>query len=180
MNKTSRMNKMKKLILTGIISIFVISAMLVSVNSQTANNKSDSADGQGVLVNEDSTRSDFSLNVRRNPNGKVVGQASMRNPSFKTGNGQNNLIRIEVSCLKVVGNIAIIGGLAKRKDNQAKAEAMYFAVKDNGGGVGEIFRGFYFDDDESTEGDPQRCESIETDILVLEPIVAGNIQVKGK
>ena len=175
------MNKIKKYILTGIISVLVISTMLLTIKSQAVQNR-DTADGQGTLVNEDGTQSQFSFNVRRNPNGKVTGQATIRNPSYKKGNGQNNQIKIDVTCLKVVGNVAIMGGVTKRKDNQAKAEAVYFAVEgndSNGAGENKIFRGFFFDDDESTEGDAQRCESIETDVLVLEPIVSGNIRVKG-
>ena len=83
--------------------------------------------------------------------------------------------------MKVVGNIAVMGGTTKRKNSQAKTEAVYFAVEDNGDAGAEadaIFRGFYFDDDPSTEGDAQRCESIEREVLVLEPITSGNIQVK--
>jgi hypothetical protein len=174
------MKKTKKYILTGILSVLVMSVLLVSVKSLAFNNN-DSADGEGTLVNEDSSRSQFLLNVQRNPNGKVTGQATLRNPSFKPGNGQNNQIKIDVTCLKVVGNIAIIGGTTKRKNNQTKAEAMYFAVEDGGeSGADKIFRGFYFDDDPNTDGDAQLCQTIEPDVLVLEPIVAGKIQVNAK
>jgi hypothetical protein len=44
--------------------------------------------------------------------------------------------------------------------------------------VDKIFRGFYFDNDSATKGDPELCQSLETNVLVLEPIVEGNIQVK--
>lgn len=169
---------MKKYILSGILSALVMSAFLVTVKTLASDEK-ESANGQGTLVNEDGSQSQFSFNVRRNPNGKVIGQATLRNPSFKTGNGQNNQIKIDISCLKVVGDVAIIGGVTKRKNNQAKAEAVYFAVQDNGGAEDRIFRGFYYDDDPATEGDSQRCQTIETEVLVLEPIAAGSIQVGG-
>lgn len=168
---------MKKYILTGILSVLVISGLLVSVKSLAFANES--ADGQGTFVNEDGSRSQFSFNVRRNPNGKVIGQATLRNPSYKAGNGQNNQIKIDISCLKVAGNVAVIGGTTKRKNNQAKAEAVYFAVEDSKTGPDKIFRGFFYDDDPTTEGDAQVCQTIGTDVLVLEPIAAGEIQVTG-
>ena len=165
---------MKKYILTGILSVLVISGLLVTVKSLAFVNES--ADGQGKLVNEDGTKSQFSFNVQRNSNGKVTGQAVLRNPSYKKSNGQTEQIKIDVTCLKITGNIAVMGGTTKRKNSQSKAEAVYFAVED-GGEADKIFRGFYFDDDQATEGDAQLCQSIETDILVLEPVAEGNIQV---
>lgn len=168
---------MKKYVLTGILTVLVISGLLVAVKPLAFGAK-DSADGEGTMINGDSSRSQFLFNAKRNPNGKVTGQATIRNPSFKNGNGQDNQLKIEITCLKVVGNVAILGGMTKRKNNQAKAEAIYFAVQDNGETGDGIFRGFYYDDDPSTEGDPQRCQSIEPEVPVFEPIVAGNIKVK--
>jgi len=176
-----KMKKMKKIILSGIISVLVISGLLVTVKSLAFGDK-DSANGEGTLVNQDGSRSQFSFNVKRNPNGKVTGQATIRNPSFKTGNGQNDQIKIDVSCLKIVGKVAILGGTTKRKNNQANDEAVYFAVEDNGNpgkDVDKIFRGFFFDDDPATKGDPEVCQSLEPNALpALETIVAGSIQVK--
>lgn len=182
MKMIKEMKQMRQIMLSGIVLVLVISGLLVTVRSQSVNDK-DSADGQGTLVNEDGSHSEFTFNVQRNPNGKVVGQATIRNPSFKKNNGQNNQIKIDVSCLKIVGNIAIIGGTTKRKDSQSKAEAVYFAVEGNsdaGRGADKIFRGFFYDDDPATDGDPQRCQSIEVDVPVFEPIAAGKIQVKAK
>ena len=155
--------------------VFVASAMLVTGQQSSG----ESAVGDGTLVNEDGSHSQFSFNVRRNPNGKITGQATLRNPSFRTGNGQNNLIKIDVSCLRVVGNKAIFGGMTKRKNNQAKSEVFYFAVAANGEQGDGIFRGCYFDDDPNTDEDPQRCETLEPEVAVFEPIVAGNVNVRG-
>jgi hypothetical protein len=180
LDKNRKIKKMKKLVILGILTVLVIGGLLTAVKSLTFGAK-DSADGEGTLVNEDKSQSEFTFNVKRNPNGKVTGSATIRNPSYKAGNGQTEKIKINVTCLKVVGNVAVMGGVTKRKTNQAKAEAVYFAVEDNGEAGAEsdaIFRGFYFDDDPSTEGDAQRCESIESNVLVLEPIKAGNIKVK--
>jgi len=170
---------MKKLIISGFLSVLVIGTLLVTVKS-LAFGANDSADGQGTLVNEDKSQSEFTFSAKRNPNGKVTGSATLRNPSYKNGNGQTEKIKIDITCLKLIGNVAVMGGVTKRKNSQAKAEAIYFAVEDNSAGADGIFRGFYFDDDPATDGDPLQCESIEREVLVLEPIVAGNIQVKGK
>ena len=165
---------MKKYILTGILSVLVVSAMLITVKSLAFANES--ANGQGKLVNEDGTKSQFTINVKRNPNGKVTGNATLRNPSYKKSNGQDEQIKIDVTCLKVVGNVAVMGGTTKRKNSQSKAEAVYIAVED-GGAADKIFRGFYYDDDTATDGDAQLCQSIETNILVLEPVAEGSIEV---
>ncbi len=170
---------MKKLIISGILTVLVVSVSFMTVRSLAFGDK-DSADGKGILNNGDSSESEFTFNVKRNPNGKVTGSATLRNPSYKSGNGQSEKIKIDVTCLKIVDNVAIFGGTTKRKSSQAKAEAVYFAVEDNGDAGDRIFRGFYFDDDATTDGDPQRCELIEAYVPVLEPIVSGNIQVKSQ
>jgi len=77
---------MKKIILTGILTVLVMSGLLITVKSLAFGAK-DSAEGQGMLVNEDGSQSEFSFNAKRNPNGKVTGSATIRNPSFKTVNG---------------------------------------------------------------------------------------------
>lgn len=164
---------MKKHILTGILSLFVMFAAMVTAQQPAK----ESADGEGTLVNEDGSQSEFSFNVKRNLNGKVTGKAIIRNPSYKSENGQTDRVKIDVSCLKVVGKVTIFGGTTKRKNNQAKSEAVYFAVEDKGTGGG-IFRGFYFDDDPATEGDAQRCQTLEPGVAVFEPIVSGKIKVK--
>jgi hypothetical protein len=174
------MKKMKKLLLSGILSISVIGGLLVTGKS-LAFYANESANGQGKLVNEDGSQSQYSFNVRRNGNGKVTGQATLRNPSFRAGNGQNEQIKIDISCLKVVGNLAILGGVTKRKNNQASDEAVYFAVQDNGSSgaeIDKIFRGFFYDDDPVTKGDAQLCQTLEPEIFPLEPIAEGNIQVQ--
>lgn len=175
MKKMKDMKNMKKNILTAILSVLFISGSLLTVKSLAFANES--AQGQGKLINQDGSKSEFSFSVKRNPNGKVTGQATLRNPSFKTNNGQNDKIKIDVTCLKVVGNVAFIGGTTKRKDSQAEAEAAYFAVEDNGN-ADKIFRGFFFDDDDKTKGDAQLCETFNLGDLPVEPIAEGSIEVK--
>jgi hypothetical protein len=171
------MKQMKRLILLSMVSLFVVSG-LMTVKS-LAFNGNESVNGQGKLFNQDGSRSEFSFTARRNPNGNVTGQATLRNPSFKAGNGQNDKIKIDITCLKVIGNVAFLGGTTKRKNNQADAEAVYFAVEDNGSKEADkIFRGFFFDDDETTKGEANLCQSFEPGELPVEPIAEGNIEVK--
>jgi hypothetical protein len=99
---------MKKLILPAILLVFVISGLLVTAESLAFGAK-DSAEGQGTLVNEDKTQSEFSFSAKRNPNGKVTGSATIRNPSYKQGNGQTDKIKIDITCLCIEGNVAFLG-----------------------------------------------------------------------
>ena len=169
---------MKRLIISGTLTALLLSVSLITVESLAFGAK-DSAQGQGILVNEDNSQSEFAFNAKRNPNGKVTGSATLRNPSYRAGKGEAEKIKIDVTCLKIVGNVAILGGVTKRKNSQAKAEAVYFAVQDNGD-QDSIFRGFYFDDDPATDSDPQVCQLIETNVPMFEPIVSGEIQVIGQ
>jgi hypothetical protein len=106
---------MKKYIFSTILLVLVISGLLDIAQSSVLNNES--VNGQGTLVNEDGSRSQFSFNAQRNPNGNVTGHAILRNPSFKTKNGQHEQIKIDVTCLKIVGNVAVLGGMTNRKNN---------------------------------------------------------------
>lgn len=173
MKKTKQI---KRVILSGILMVIVISGALVA-NSQSNNNR-ESAEGEGKLVNADGSKSRFSFTAKRNPNGKITGQATLRNPSYKAGNGEDEVLKIDVTCLKVVGKMAIFGGTTKRKNNQTNIEAAYFAVEDGAAQEDKIFRGFFFDDDPNTKGDPELCQTIEPEILVFEPIAEGEIKVK--
>lgn len=70
---------MKKYILSGVLTILVISGLLATMKT-SAFDKNESAGGKGKLVDGDGNQSEFSFNVKRNPNGKVTGQASLKNP----------------------------------------------------------------------------------------------------
>lgn len=168
-----------KQMLIAVTAVLLIGAALVTANSQSNNNR-ESAEGEGKFINEDGSKSRFSFNAKRNPNGKITGQATLRNPSFKAGSGQDEVLKIDITCLKVVGRWAIFGGTTKRKNNQTNVEAAYFAVEDGEekGEADKIFRGFFFDDDPATKGEPDLCRTLEREVLVFEPIAEGSIKVK--
>lgn len=178
---------MKKLIKTKrnyisaiLVIILTMCASAAAVNAQ-AKSKSQSAEGAGALINADGSRSLFSFKVKTNPNGKVIGQADLRNPSFKAGSGQDKMLKIDLVCFRVEGNRAILGGLTKRAGNQPEQTAIYFAVEDGGaGGADKIFRGFFFSDDAAKKGDPNLCRTLEREVPVFEPIAEGEIIVNGE
>ena len=146
-----------------------------------------SANGHGALatVNEDGKpkKRQFSFNAQRRPDGTVRGQAQLINPAFG-GSGDNNApyqLHMDISCMNVVGNIAIMGGTTKRTNDANLVDAAYFTVQDNGEpgkGRDKISRVFFFDDDPTTEGDPQLCLLTGPNDFPLEEIEAGNIQVR--
>lgn len=154
----------------------IIAAALVTGNSQSHNKES--ANGNGKMLNAVDTHSRFTFNAKRDSNGKITGQAMLRIPAFKSGNGQDEFIKFDISCMRVIGSTAIFGRTVKRKNCQTDVEAAYFAVEDENGGQDKIFRGFYFDDDPATKGEADLCQTIERKVLVFKPIVEGEIKVK--
>lgn len=173
----------KKLLVIGFLPIIAFVSLILAVNS-TAQNNRDSVDGQGMArfmdENGNIATGQFSFSAQQQPNGTIKGKAVLRNPSFKNGNGQNDKLQIDITCLKIDGNIASLGGTAKRK-NSLNAEAVYFTVQDNGGSGGErskISQLFFWDDDPKTAGDPQTCKNIAPTDFPLEPIESGNVQVR--
>lgn len=176
-----KMMKMKGTLLTAAAFVVMALGSVLASGSLAALGAKDSAEGKGTLVHEDGTRSEFEFSAKRNPNGKVSGQATIRNPSYRAANGQVEKIKVEISCLKVEGRVAILGGETKRKNNQAEVEAVYFAVEDNGAGAADaIFRGFYYDDEAATRGEAALCETLKPEVLVFEPLAAGYVTVKDK
>jgi hypothetical protein len=136
------------------------------------------ANGHGQL---DSARQ-FSFSAQRRANGTVTGNATLVNPEFTGANGHSPYqLQIDISCMKTVGNIAIFGGTTKRTNDPSLVDAVYFAVQDNGepgAGRDRISRAFFFDDNPATQGDPALCQGNQPGDFPLEPIEAGNVQVR--
>lgn len=148
----------------------------------------ESANGQGTLLGVDengrTVRRNFSFSARTQSDGTVKGHATLHNPAFNGTNGnQPYMLQIDVSCLKVVGNIAYMGGTIRRTNDPSLLDAVFFAVQDNGEpgrGVDRISRVFFFDDDPTTTGDPQGCQNLPdpTGPSPDELIESGNVQVR--
>ena len=146
----------------------------------------ESANGHGTLlaVDEDGkqVRRQFSFSARRAEDGTVSGHAVLVNPAFTGENGRSPYrLHVDISCMRVVGNIAILGGTTERTNDPNLVDAVFFSVQDNGEpgqGRDRISRVFFWDDDPTTTGDPQACLLTGPADFPLEPIEAGNIQVR--
>jgi hypothetical protein len=138
-----------------------------------------SASGHGALETPDGLRQ-FSFSATEHADGTVTGNAVLHNPAFQV-DGKDYQLQIDISCIKVVGNIAILGGTTKRTNDPSLVDAVFFTVQDNGesGKQDMISRVFFWDDDPTTTGDPQACLLTAPTDFPLETIVKGNIQVRG-
>ena len=137
----------------------------------------DSANGHGTL---DGNRQ-FSFSATTHADGTVTGHAVLNNPNFEI-DGKNYQLQIDISCMKVVGDIAIFGGTTKRTNDPSLVDAVFFTVEDNGepGKEDRISRAFFWDDDPNTTGDPQACLLTGPMDFPLETIERGNIQVRSE
>ena len=146
-----------------------------------------SANGSGSL--EDGTapngrpfKRHFSFSARTSADGTVSGNAILVNPAFDGENGNSPyMLQIDISCMKVIGNIAFFGGTTRRTNDPSLVDAVYFSIQDNGNpgaGNDRISRAFFFDDDPTTTGDPALCQGNVVGDFPMEPIVTGNISLR--
>jgi hypothetical protein len=162
-------------------------ALSAGASEAVAQGRTASASGHGTLVvqNEDGENKNrqFSFSAHRRSDGTVTGSATLINPAF-SGNSSNPApyqLHVDIMCLRIVGNIAIMGGTTKRTNDPNLVDAVYFSVQDNGEPGREqdrISRVFFFDDDPATTGNPQLCQLTGPTDFPLEVIVRGNVQVR--
>lgn len=169
--------KITSLLVAG---MFTLPAVVVLARAQ------ESANGHGtILVLNDqgeAVRRQFSFSARRDGGGTVKGQAILHNPAFEGTNGQPYQLQIAISCMQVVGNIAIFGGTVKRTNDPSLVDAVFFTVQDNGEpgrDSDKISSVFFWDDDPNTTGDPQACLVTGPNDFPFNTIESGNIQVQG-
>lgn len=157
----------------------------ITTNNTSAQNNREQANGHGtqfVTTNGDTVRRQFSFSANRRPDGTVKGNAVLHNPAFTGENGQRYQLQIDIVCMKVVGNIAILSGTVKRTNDPNLVNVASFIVEDNGepGKNQDRISGVVFDDDDpNTPGDPQVCQNIGASDYDLNTIESGNIQVRG-
>ncbi|MBA2359896.1 MAG: hypothetical protein H0V79_02985 [Actinobacteria bacterium] len=171
------------------LTLFAVAAaagMFAFVSNSSALIGEESANGHGTLpaVNEDgkTVKRQFSFSARRDTDGTVKGQAVLHNPAFEGANGAPYQLKVDITCMKVYGNIAVFGGTTKRTNDPNPVDSVYFSVQDNGEpgkDRDKISRVFFFDDDPLTTGDPQLCLLTGPVDFPLETIQSGNIQVRG-
>jgi hypothetical protein len=174
----------RKLFLNGILSVLVVAGMSVTATT-FAQSPREGASGHGTLLvtdtSGDTARRQFSFSANRRPDGTVNGQASLRNPAYTGANGQVYQLKVDISCMKVYGNIAVFGGTTRRTNDPNLVDAVYFSVQDNGEpgkDRDQISSVYFFDDDPTTVGDPQLCQVTGPNDFLLMPIESGNVQVR--
>ena len=163
--------------------LLVVAAALGFARSSYALLPNESASGHGTLavVSDGSGKRQFSFSATRHEDGTVTGQAVLINPAFEGENGNAYQLHIDITCMHVVGNIAVFGGVTKRTNDPALVDAVFFSVQDNGEpgkGVDRISSVFFWDDDPGTTGDPQACLLTGPLDFPLNTIESGNIQVR--
>jgi hypothetical protein len=175
---------MKKFAL-GAAGLALAAFGLMTAVGTSAQNSRQSAGGHGtVLVQDpegDTARRQFSFSAHQRPDGTVSGNAVLHNPAFTGENGQRYRLQVDISCMKIIGNIAFFGGLTRRTNDPNLVDAVYFSVQDNGEpgrDLDQISGVFFFDDDPTTTGDPQLCQNNVVGDFPMQPIEAGNIQVR--
>jgi hypothetical protein len=167
-------------IMSGALAVLVISGLFLTIKSYAGPTR-ESANGHGTLINADGSGRQFSFSAHRQPDGTVKGNAVLHNPAFQGENGNNYQLKVDISCMRVYGNIAVFGGTTRRTNDPNLVDAVYFSVQDNGEpgqDRDKISRVFFFDDDPTTTGDPQLCQLTGPTDFPLENIAAGNIQVR--
>lgn len=146
----------------------------------------DSVSGEGtILVQDDSgatVRRQFSFSAQRKPDGTVSGRAILHNPAFAGVNGKKYAASFDISCLKIEGNVAVLGGVVKRTNEPTLVDAAFFAVQDNGepGKNRDMISRVFFNDADPTAnpGDPQTCQDLPASNFPLMFIDSGNVQVR--
>jgi len=167
-----------------LFTIVIVALALLAVTAWTtsgslAQGRQESANGHGtqLVLNEqgNTVRRQFSFSARTSRDGIVTGQAILRNPAFSGANGKTFQVKIEISCLNVTGNRAVIGGTVQRTNDPNITDSAFFVVEDNGepGANSDMLSGVAF----SSEVGPEACQTLDTSNFALFPIEAGNIQV---
>jgi hypothetical protein len=153
-----------------------IGLALAPVSAQAAPPK---AQASGSVKQNDGVRK-FSFNAKVSADGTVRGQARLVNTGFAGDDGKPFRATMDISCMKVVGNIAVFGGIVQSNDANLDDEAAYFTAQDNGksGKRDKVSALFFFDEFPTTKGDPQACLNTGPNDFDLNAIESGNIKVK--
>ena len=176
--KNHRVHLLRALALFAVLAAATLFAFASGSSAQAS---VASANGHGALANADSADRQFSFSARKLADGTVTGNAVLVNPAFTGDNGAPYQLQIDISCMHVVGNIAVFGGTTRRTNDANLVDAVFFTVQDNGepgAGVDKISRAFFWDDDPTTQGPPEACLLTAPNAFPLETIESGNIQVR--
>lgn len=150
-----------------------------------------SANGHGTLIVQnqqgESVRRQFSFNAMRRADGSSFGKAIVHNPAFTGNNGVRYKANIEVKCLNIIGNVAIISGTVRRTNDPIGSLA-YFAVQDNGepGSGSDAITNVFFFIQGGSQDPALVCQELTVEDFtqssggnLFQTIESGNIQVRG-
>jgi len=144
-------------------------ARATSVSAASALTASATGAGNTLVVGELRT---FSFTAQRNQDGTSRGTAQVNNRMVK------EMFQLDLDCLQVAGNIAIMSGIITRHtDTTAIGLTGVFGVIDNGAGAGdprdEVTQVFFF------RPGLVSCRDIDPALVHLNatPIVGGDVQV---
>lgn len=181
------MLKKFKLFAIAIVALAILTATAwTTTNIALAQPNRDAASGQGTLLVQDeqgnTVKRQFSFNARQNPDGTVSGRGLLHNPAFTGVDGKRYAATFDISCLKVEGNVAILGGTIKRTNEPNLVDTVFFAVQDiaDPGKNRDYISLLIFNDEDPTSnpGDPQSCQDLPIENFGLTAIDSGNIQVR--
>lgn len=171
----------KNFILSGVLSVLAVAGLTSVIDTVSAQQTAkDAANGSGSLIVRDEQGNDvrrqFSFEAHRNKDGTVSGHATIHNASFTGANGKTYQSQITLTCLKIVGNYAFLGGTVRRTNDPSLSDSAFFSVQDNGepGKNTDLISLVAFD---SMVG-PQSCQNNNPGDFPMIPIDAGNIQVR--
>lgn len=178
---------MRKATTLLLIGLCIASAVAVAIAAPPLA----SANGHGTLLVDDGSgnlvRRQFSFSARQlnAGTGAAQGNAVLHNPLFTGENGHSPyMLQIDIQCMKVFGNIAFFGGSVKKTNDTTDPvflDAVFFSVADNGepGENKDLLSSvFFWDFDPDITGDPMACNNNAVGDFSMEPIDAGNLQVK--
>jgi hypothetical protein len=177
---------LRRYLLIGLLPALVLTGLVLAFRSSAAPPAA-SAHGQGTLMSEVEgepgvfVKRHFSVNARQGANGTATGKAVLHNPAFPGENGHAYQAHIDIRCMHIVDNTAIIGGFVRKTNDPNLIDAVFFTVQDNGepgAGNDRISRAYFNDDIPGSDGDPMACLTLGPDDLPLEEIESGNIQVR--
>ena len=160
-------------VLVGAAAMMVLSAIPAGSATSTP-----SSNGHGGITltntNGDSVKRQFSFSAVTKKDGTVTGTAELRNPSFDPV----YRVQIDVSCLKVTGNVASFGGTVKHTTdpvfNNEFSQAFWTVVDNGEPGKNDTISEMFFDN----VVPPSSCQFITPTDFPQIPIENGNVQVK--
>ncbi|PYS99638.1 MAG: hypothetical protein DMF63_11190 [Acidobacteria bacterium] len=136
----------------------------------------------GIQPNGRPFKRQFSFSARTSADGTVTGNAILHSAFDDGAHGnQPYALQIDISCMRVVGNVAFFGGTTRRTTDPNLVDAVYFSIEDNGNPGANNDRlslAYFFDDDPGTMGDPQLCQQIPLGTFPMETINSGNISLR--